>query len=94
MARRIKKCTCSAGDRHIDSNPGLGRSPGRAQSTRVFLPGESPGTEEPRWLQSKESQKFSGLSIQYTGTAASRQVIIISYYKLLLQVIIIITRRQ
>ena len=57
-----KKSTCNAGDRDIESIPGLGRSPGRAQSTRVFLPGESPGTEEPGWLQSKESQKFSGLS--------------------------------
>ena len=30
--------------------PGLGRSPGQGQPTQVFLPGESPWTEEPGGL--------------------------------------------
>ena len=39
--------------------PGLGRFPGRRawQPTPVFLPGESPWTEEPAGLQSRGSQR-------------------------------------
>ena len=37
--------------------PGLGRSPGGGQPTPVFLPGESPWTEEPGGLQSMGSQE-------------------------------------
>ena len=39
------------------STPGLGRPPWRRQPTPVFLPGESPWTEEPGGLQSMESQR-------------------------------------
>ena len=50
--------TCNAGD--LDSIPGLGRSPrgGAWQPTPVFLPGESPRTEEPGKLQSMEFQRI------------------------------------
>ena len=43
---------------------GLGRSPGEGhgQLTPVFLPGESPWTEEPGGLQSVGSQSRTGLS--------------------------------
>ena len=42
-----KESACSAGD--LGSVPGLGRFPWRRawQPTQVFLPGESPWTEEP-----------------------------------------------
>ena len=40
-----KEFTCNVGD--LGSMPGFGRSPGGGQSTPVFLPGESPWTEEP-----------------------------------------------
>ena len=52
-----KGSACNAGD--LGSIPGLGRSPGgRAwQPTPVFLPGESPWTEEPGGLQSRASQR-------------------------------------
>ena len=51
-----KESACNAGN--LDSVPVLGRSPGGSSvflplhSTPVFLPGESPGTEEPGRLQS------------------------------------------
>ena len=45
-----KESTCNAGD--LSQNPGLGISPGAWQPTPVFLPGESPRTEEPGGLQS------------------------------------------
>ena len=44
-----KESACSAGD--LGLIPGLGRVPSRWawQPTPVFLPGESPWTEEPGW---------------------------------------------
>ena len=52
-----KESACNAGA--LGSIPGLGRFPGRKgwQPTPVFLPGESPWTEEPRGLQSMELQR-------------------------------------
>ena len=52
-----KQSACNAGDPSLI--PGLGCSPGgRAwQPTPVFLPGESPLSEEPGRLQSMGSQK-------------------------------------
>ena len=52
-----KESACNVGD--LGLIPGLGRSPGgRAwQSTSVFLPGESPWTEEPGRLQSMASPR-------------------------------------
>ena len=55
----VKNPPANAGDmRDVDLIPGSGRSPGgRAwQPTPVFLPGESPWTEEPGGLQSMGSQ--------------------------------------
>ena len=49
-----KESACSAGD--LGSIPGLGRSPGGGHSP-VFLPGESPWTEEPGGLQSMGLQR-------------------------------------
>ena len=46
---------CNAGD--LGSIPGLGKSPGGGQPTPIFLPGESPRTEEPGRLQSMGSQR-------------------------------------
>ena len=45
-----KASACS--ERDLGSIPGLGRSPGGGQPPPVFLPGESPGTEDPGGLQS------------------------------------------
>ena len=52
-----KEPACNAGDR--GSIPGLGRSPGggHGKLTPVFLPGESPWTEEPGGLQSTRLQR-------------------------------------
>ena len=52
-----KESACNAGD--PDSIPGLGRFPWRRgwQPTRVFLPGESPWTEEPGRIQSMKLQR-------------------------------------
>ena len=52
-----KESACNVGD--LGLIPGLGRSPGgRAwQYTSVFLPGESPWTEEPGRLQSMASPR-------------------------------------
>ena len=49
-----KESACNAGD--LGSIPGLGRSPGGGHSP-VFLPGESPWTEEPGGLQSMGLQR-------------------------------------
>ena len=51
-----KESTCNVGD--LGSIPGLGRSPGRGHGNPfVFLPGESPWTEEPGGLQYIVSQR-------------------------------------
>ena len=52
-----KESACNAGD--LGLTPGLGRSPGEGHGNplQVFLPGESPWTEEPGGLQSMESQR-------------------------------------
>ena len=51
-----KGSTCNA--RELGLIPGLGKIPWRAwQPTPVFLPGESPRTEEPGGLQSIRSQR-------------------------------------
>ena len=57
-----KEFACNVGD--LVSIPGLGRFPGgRAwQLTPVFLPGESPWTEEPGGLQSVGSQSQTQLN--------------------------------
>ena len=54
-----KESTCNAGD--LGSIPGLGRSPGGGHDTPtpVFLPGESPWTEEPGGPQSMGSQSWT-----------------------------------
>ena len=45
----------------LDSIPGLGRSPGGGarQPLQLFLPGESPRTEEPGGLQSMRWQRVT-----------------------------------
>ena len=50
-----KESTCNAGD--PGSIPGSGRSPRGGHGTPVFLPGESPWTEEAGGLQSTRSQR-------------------------------------
>ena len=50
-----KEYTCHAGD--LGSVPGLGGSPGGGHGNPLFLPGESPWTEEPGGLQSMGSQR-------------------------------------
>ena len=57
-----KESTCNVGD--LGYIPGLGRSPGRGpwQPTPIFLPEESPWTEEHGGLQSKELQSQTQLS--------------------------------
>ena len=50
-----KESAFSAGD--LGSIPGSGRSPGEGKGNPVFLPGESPWTEEPGGLQSMGSQR-------------------------------------
>ena len=55
-----RESTCSVGD--LGSVPRLGRSLGGGHGnsggpTPVFLPGESPWTEEPSSLKSVESQR-------------------------------------
>ena len=50
-----KESTSNVGD--LGSIPGLERSPGGGQLTSVFLPGESPWTEEPGGLQSMGLQR-------------------------------------
>ena len=66
-----KESTCSVGD--LGSIPGLGRSPWRRawQPTPVFLPGESPWTEEPRGLQSVGSQRVGQDSATKHSTVSS-----------------------
>ena len=55
----LRNVPANAGDiRDTGSIPGLGRSPGeRNDNPLVFLPRESPWTEEPGGLQSIESQR-------------------------------------
>ena len=55
VAQMVKESACNAGD--LGSIPGLGRSPGRGHANPLFLPGESPWTEEPGRLQSVGSQR-------------------------------------
>ena len=51
-----KESACNARD--LGSIPGLGRSPEDGTATQsVFLPGESPWTEEPGGLKSMGSQR-------------------------------------
>ena len=54
-----KEFSCNVGD--LGSIPGLKRSPGGGawQPTLVFVPGESPWTEEPGGLQSMGSQRVA-----------------------------------
>ena len=55
-----KESTCNAGDiMRREFNPWVGMIPWRRawQPTPVFLPGESPWTEEPGGLQSTGSQR-------------------------------------
>ena len=52
---QMVESTCSVGD--LDSIPELGRSKRTKPPTPVFLPGESPWTEEPDRLQSMGSQR-------------------------------------
>ena len=53
----VKESACDAGDPCLI--PGLGRSPGEGNrlSIPVFLPGESPWTQEPGRLQTMRSQR-------------------------------------
>ena len=51
----VKASACKVGD--LGSIPGFGKSPGGGQPTPVFLPGESPWTEEPGGLESMGSQR-------------------------------------
>ena len=59
-----KKSTCN--ERDLGLIPGLGKIPWRRawQPTPVFLPGESPWTEEPGGLQSMGPQSRTRLSNQ------------------------------
>ena len=50
-----KESACNEGD--LGLIPGLARSPGGGHGTPVFLPGESPWTEEPGELCSIGSQR-------------------------------------
>ena len=54
----VKNIPANAGDiRDMGSIPGSERSHGKGHSTPVFLPGESPKTEEPGGLQSMGSHE-------------------------------------
>ena len=55
VAQAVKNLPFNA--ENLASIPGLGRSPGRWQPSPVFLPGESPQTEELGRLQSVGSQR-------------------------------------
>ena len=60
-----KESVCNVGD--LGLIPGLKRSPGAWQPSPVFLPGESPWTEEPGGLSPgdhKESDMTDQLGIQ------------------------------
>ena len=62
-----KESTCNAGD--PGSIPGSGRSPRGGHGTPIFLPGESPWTEEAGGLQSMRLQRggmTERLSTRYT----------------------------
>ena len=60
-AQLVKKAACNAGDLDLipGFTPSIGKAPWRRawQPTPVFLPGESPRTEEPGGLQSMGSQR-------------------------------------
>ena len=61
-----KKSSCTVGD---GFDPWVGKIPWRRawQPTPVFLPGESPWTEEPGWLQFTGSQRIRhSLAIEHT----------------------------
>ena len=55
----VKKPPPNAGDRRLGFDPGIKKIPWRRawQHTPVFLPGESPWTEEPGVLQLMRSQR-------------------------------------
>ena len=55
----VKNQPTSAGDLRLEFDPWIGKIPWRTewQPTQVFLPGESPWTEEPGGLQSIELQR-------------------------------------
>jgi len=55
LVAQIKESTGNVKD--LGLIPGLERSPGGGQPTPVFLPGESPGTEEPGGLLSMGLQR-------------------------------------
>ena len=57
MAQTIRESACNVG--YLGSIPGLGRFPWKRawSNTPVFLPGESPWTEEPVGLQSMGLQR-------------------------------------
>ena len=58
-----KESACNAGD--LGLIPELRRSPGGGQPTPVFLPGESPWTEELGRLQSIGSQRVRYICVSY-----------------------------
>ena len=70
MVLVVKNLLANAGDiRNMGSIPGLGRSPGGGQPTPVFLPGESPWTEEPGGLQSIALQRVGHHSATKQSTS-------------------------
>ena len=58
-----KESACNAGD--LGLIPELRRSPGGGQPAPVFLPGESPWTEELGRLQSMGSQRVRYICVSY-----------------------------
>ena len=77
MGLVVKNPLTSAGDiSNVGSVPGLGRSPGEGNGNArhpVFLPGESPWTEDPGGLQSVRSQsqtRLKRLGMTYANSAA------------------------
>ena len=62
-----KEFACNAGD--LDSIPGLRRSPGGGLGTPVYLPGESPWTEEPDGLESVGLQRGKHDRVTKNSTA-------------------------
>ena len=55
----VKNLPVNTGDMRLGFNPWVGKTPWRRKwrLTPVFLPGESPQTEEPGGLQSMGSQR-------------------------------------
>ena len=74
-----KESACNAGD--LGSIPGLGRSPGGGHSNPlpVFLPGESPWTEEPGRLQSMGSKTVGLDWVTKHSTARISYVCVYTY---------------